>query len=70
VPTDRDSAAGSIKVRKPIRGRRCDAAEATALGPEPEILRPNCHLMNHRIRLDDIVVSVEHREGKLGGLPK
>src|SRR2546430_8181696 len=34
-------------------------------GPEPEILRPN--LMNHLIRLDDIVVSVEHPKTNLEG---
>ena len=39
-----------------------------ALGPEPEILGLIRDLMNHRIRLDDIVVSVE-TEDKLGGLP-
>jgi len=38
-------------------------------GPEPEILRPNCCLMIHFIRLDDIVVSVEHPKADLGGLP-
>jgi hypothetical protein len=37
---------------------------------EPEILRPDCCLMNHFIRLDDMVVSVEHPKANLGGLPK
>jgi hypothetical protein len=32
-------------------------------------LRPNCYLINHRIRLDDIVISVEHPKANFGGLP-
>jgi hypothetical protein len=40
------------------------------MGQNRKIVLPNCNLMNHRIRLDDIVASVEHPEGKLGGLPK